>query len=124
MLHDVLFDRGFIQLATVHAGEWCQENCIGDSGVVKSTTSDTPTYTTGPTTAPDPTPTLNCNNCTSAQCCTSSNSCADETLWYCKAKNGCKNCDTYSSLEPSQYSELHVPAGQSQPVWWKPVWNL
>ncbi|KAG8766235.1 hypothetical protein FRC12_007006 [Ceratobasidium sp. 428] len=78
----------------------CQENCIGDSGVVKPTTSDTPTYTIGPTTAPDPTPTLNCNNCTSTQCCTSFNACADETSWYCKAKNGCKkNCDTHNTTQ-------------------------
>ncbi|KAG8720994.1 hypothetical protein FRC08_016464 [Ceratobasidium sp. 394] len=78
----------------------CQENCIGDSGVVKPTKSDTPTYTIGPTTAPDPTPTANCNNCTSTQCCSSFNICMDQTAWYCKSANGCKkNCDTYNSTE-------------------------
>ncbi|KAG8711766.1 hypothetical protein FRC08_015475 [Ceratobasidium sp. 394] len=85
----------------------CQENCIGDSGVVKPTTSDTPTYTIGPTIAPDPTPTANCNNCTSTQCCTSFDVCMDQTAWYCKAANGCKkNCDTYNSttvLFPGSY---------------------
>ncbi|KAG8739649.1 hypothetical protein FRC10_005351 [Ceratobasidium sp. 414] len=78
----------------------CQDNCIGDSGVVKPTTSGTPTYTIGPTTAPDPTPTANCNNCTSTQCCSSFNICMDQTAWYCKAANGCKsNCDTYNSTQ-------------------------
>ncbi|KAG9099050.1 hypothetical protein FS749_002247 [Ceratobasidium sp. UAMH 11750] len=69
--------------------------------------SDTPTYTTGPTIAPDPTPTANCNNCTSTQCCTSFNVYMDQTAWYCKAANGCKkNCDTYNSttvLLPGSY---------------------
>ncbi|KAG8734954.1 hypothetical protein FRC10_011157 [Ceratobasidium sp. 414] len=85
----------------------CQENCIGDSGVVKPTTSDTPTYTIGPTIAPDPTPTANCNNCMSTQCCTNFNQCMDQTAWYCKTANGCKkNCDTGRNAENRSHSTI------------------
>ncbi|KAF9455416.1 hypothetical protein BDZ94DRAFT_1205763 [Collybia nuda] len=49
----------------------CQDNCIGDPGVVKPTASATPTFTLTPTSYPSPTPEPNaCGNCTASQCCT------------------------------------------------------